>query len=104
MIEVLFLIPTHGNDQTQFTTAQHMAFEKTLDRLFNGYTGPFPPVGGSWKDKGGTVYRDNSQTYMALVDGLIAAAVRIQKAVKFAKTHYQQKAITVRYLGHAEIL
>jgi hypothetical protein len=52
----------------------------------------------------GKVYSDQNRAYAVFVPGLLEGAPRVTAAVALAKTHYAQLKVSVRYLGHAEIL
>ena len=103
MIEVQILIPTHDNAGNVFLPGHHTAFEAELLRLF-GASSLFPgTVAGQWTSAG-QVYHDQTRVYVVAVGGLIERADAIRDAVAFAKAHYGQLNIYVRYLGVSEVL
>jgi hypothetical protein len=103
MIEVQILIPLTDNTGDFFPSDHHDLFEQELLRLF-GASSLFPGiVAGQWSSSG-QVYRDDTRVYVVAVDGIITKGDALRSAVMFAKTHYAQLAIYVRYLGISEIL
>lgn len=103
VIEVHFLIPVSDNAGATFTPATDDAFLLELDRLFGGSSRLPGLVAGRWQSSG-TVYQDQNRVFMVFVNGLLADGAKIVQATEFAKANYAQLAVTVRYLGHAEIL
>ena len=103
MIEVQLFIPVADNNGTAFSPAHHDRFEQELLVLF-GFSSRLPgTVSGQWTS-GGTVYRDELRVYLVGVPGLLAAADAVRAAAEFAKLHYTQLNLYVRYLGVSEIL
>lgn len=102
MIEVNILIPVRANDGATFTAEHHAAFEAELMALFNGFTIFEKPLVGGWIDAG-VVYRDESIVYGVFLASLVNGD-KVGIAVAYAKAHYGQLAIAIRYLGQAEIL
>jgi hypothetical protein len=103
MIEVQILIPTEDNNKVRFLPTHHDAFEAELIRLFGGYS-QFPGVvAGGW-GHAGTVYHDATLVYAVSVPGIIAAGDALREMADFAKAHYQQLNVYIRYLGVSEIL
>jgi len=102
MIEICILIPVRANDGTTFTVEDHTAFEAELVRLFNGFSLLDATAFGGWVDAG-IVYQDECRLYAVFI-GSLADGSKVGLAVAFAKTHYGQWAVTIRYLGLAEIL
>lgn len=103
MIEVQILIPVADNAGQPFASAMHEAFEREMVALFGGWQRQPGTVRGEWID-GGTVYADELLTYAVAVPGMIASADPIRRMVAFAKAHYGQLAVYVRYAGLSEIL
>lgn len=103
MIEVTILVPVAHNDGHTFSPAHHRAFEALLMERFDGFTRLPGTASGGWVD-GGVTYRDDTMVYMVLVSGLLANGAELAEAISFAKTHYEQEAVTARYLGVAEII
>ena len=60
-------------------------------------------MSGQWVD-GGQIYLDDLRQYTVAVGGMIATAAELTAMVAFAKGHYAQLAVYVRYLGASEIL
>jgi len=103
MFEVQVLIPIVDNDGRPFTGEDHAAFEAALVDRFGGFTlFPSTAVGG-WKDADGVLYNDRTRVYGIAVRSIVDGA-GIGEVVTFAKAHYRQLAIFVRYLGIVEIL
>jgi hypothetical protein len=103
MIEVQILIPLCDNTGVPFSVLHHANYERELLHHF-GASSQFPGiVAGQWS-LSGQVYRDDSRVYVVAVDGIIAKADSLRTIAAFAKAHYNQLAIYVRYLGVSEIL
>jgi hypothetical protein len=103
MIEVQILIPLKDNAGKRFPSVRHIRFEQELLQLF-GASSYFPGVvSGQWISSG-KVYQDETRIYVVAVDGIISKGDALRTAVTFAKAHYRQLAIYVRYLGMSEIL
>jgi hypothetical protein len=103
MIEVQILIPLSDNAGVPFPSVHHDPFEQELLRLFGASSKLPGVVAGQWTSSG-QVYRDDTRVYVVAVDGIIAKGDALRSAVTFAKAHYVQLAIYVRYLGISEIL
>lgn len=102
MIEVTILIPTAANDGTVFSSEHHAVFEEFLATTFGGFSLLPMTVRGAWEDNG-AMYHDDLRQYVVFVVSIVRGG-DVGPAVAFARTHYGQLAITVRYLGLAEIL
>lgn len=103
MIEVIILVPVADNDGQTFAAPHHRAFERFLVERFGGFTRLHGFSEGAWVDKDGREYRDSNILYMVLVGNLVGNE-GLREAASFAKTHYRQEAILLRYLGVAEII
>jgi histidine ammonia-lyase len=103
MIEVAILIPLADNSKQSFDAAHHAAFEQLLVNLFGGFQLASGTTTGQWMDAG-TVYADELRVYTVAVKGLMGEATALAKMVEFAKAHYGQLAVYVRYLNISEIL
>lgn len=103
MIEVMVLIPVSSNEGKTFGAAHHTAFEAFVLDRFGGVTRLPGTAAGAWLDSG-TVFNDATIIYVIAVSGLLADAVALREIVAFAKAHYAQLAIYVRYLGLSEVL
>jgi len=103
MIEVTILIPLADNRGQTFTPAHVGWFEDKLLGSFGGFTRLPATLVGGWLDEG-REYRDILFAYQVGVDGLLAQGDRLREVVDFAKSHFRQEAIFLRYLGVAEIL
>lgn len=101
MIEVTILIPTAANDGTVFSSEHHTVFEVFLVTTFGGFSLLPMTVRGEWKDKEMT-YRDVLRQYVVFIS--IVQGGGVGAAAEFARSHYSQESISVRYLGVAEIL
>ncbi len=103
MIETTILIPLVSNEGDTFSPAHHRAFEAVLLDRFGGFTRLPGTASGGWVD-GGVTYRDDTVLYMVLVVGVLQRSEALHEVLDFAKSHYRQLAVTVRYLGVAEII
>ena len=101
MFELTFLVPLADNDGITFTPAHHDQFEATVVEVFGGFTRLGLVVGG-WSD-GKVIYHDTTMAYVVALKSITDGA-RVANIVAFAKAHFRQEAIYVRYLGLAEIL
>lgn len=103
MIEVQFLIPLADNAGQVFPPEHHDDFTAELTRLFGGCSALPGVVAGQWSDAG-RVYSDQNRVYAVFIPGLLEGGSQVMTAIAFAKAHYAQLKLSVRYLGHAEIL
>lgn len=103
MIEVQIYIPTADNNGQVFDAAHHDAFEQFALSLFGGLSLQPGSVSGAWVN-GGAVYRDQMRVYTVRANGLIAHGEALRDLAGFAKAHYAQLAVYVRYLGVSEIV
>lgn len=102
MFELHVFVPVTDNAGKKFTSADHKAFEAFVIERFGGVS-LFPgTVAGAWIDAGVT-YLDRCRVYGIGVRSLVQGG-KIGEVIDFAKKHYRQEAIYVRYLGVAEIL
>jgi hypothetical protein len=102
MFALTILIPVVSNDGAVFTAEDHAAFEAfTIDR-FGGITLIQTTAVGAWLDAG-KLYRDETRVYEVAVASITKGHL-VAEVVEFAKAHYSQLAIYVRYLGIVEIL
>jgi hypothetical protein len=102
MFALHVLIPLTSNEGATFTPAHHAAFEAFVVARFGGATRLSGTNTGTWVDAGVT-YHDSSFTYEIAVSSITDGA-KVAEVVAFAKAHYAQLAIFVRYLGVVEIL
>ena len=104
IVEVLILIPVADNDGVPFSVDHDAVFEFHLVKLFKGFS-QLPGEGsGGWEMEGGTPKREPWRQYMVAVDRLIGDGDKLRMAALFAKRHYRQEAIGLRYLGHFEAI
>lgn len=103
MIEVSFFIPVSANSGEMFSPHQMEVFETFLIDRFSGFSRLPGEVHGGWQGDG-KIYHDRNSVWMVLVTGVLEFAPQILETVTFAKSHFDQKAIYVRYLGMGEIL
>jgi hypothetical protein len=101
MFEVTLLIPVKDNEGESFTPTHHAQFEAALLDAFGGFT-RYGSATGGWADAG-VVYADTLVIYAVAVGSIVDAA-KIGTVAQFAKVHYRQLAVYVRYLGQAEVL
>jgi hypothetical protein len=102
MIAVEIFIPVASNEGEEFQAEDDAAFELHLLNLFGGMSRLPGLVQGAWIDAG-AVYRDQNRVYVVALAS-IGDGSKIREAVDFAKKHYRQLAIFVRYLGQVEVL
>jgi hypothetical protein len=101
MFEVTLLIPVVDNAGVAFDAAHDHAFEAFVLGVFGGFSWR-GTVAGGWMG-GDQIYRDVTREFVLAVAS-IAQGADVAKVAAFAKTHYRQEAMYVRYLGQAEIL
>lgn len=104
IIEVQMLIPVLDNEGNAFTNEHDVVFETQLATLFKGFTREPAKAAGGWVDEGGRYYPDAMRIYVVAVGGLITDGAALRFATIFAKQHYRQEKIYLRYLGLSEIL
>lgn len=104
IVEVQFLIPVRDNEGLHFDDAHDAVFEAHLATLFGGFTKLPAEAGGGWVDKDGRYYPDTMRVFIVAVGGLITDGASLRYAAQFAKQHYRQEAIYLRYLGVSEII
>ena len=102
MFEVQVLIPIVDNAGRTFTAFEHAEFEAFVIERFGGITRYSSEASGAWFDEG-SLHRDRSYLYGIAVPSITDGA-RVGDTVQFAKVHYRQLAIFIRYLGIVEIL
>lgn len=102
MIEVLILIPLKSNEGRPFSSAHHTAFEAFVVERFGGISQLTGAVIGTWAEAGVT-YRDRTRVYVIAMASITQGGLLLE-VVAFAKVHYEQLAIYVRYLGLSEVL
>jgi hypothetical protein len=102
VFELQILIPVVDNANVAFTADDHVAFEAFVIDRFGGVTLYPAQAVGSWVD-GGKRYDDRTRVYAFAVKSLVDGA-KVGEVVAFAKSHYRQEAMYLRYLGLAEIL
>jgi hypothetical protein len=103
VFEIQMLIPVADNGGVTFTAEHHRAFEVAILNRFGGFSIYPTETVGSWRDDDGRVYVDRTRVYSIAI-GSIAAGAKIASLARFAKRHYRQEAIFIRYLGQAEVL
>ncbi len=101
MFEVSMFIPLHDNDGKCFTKSHHDAFEAFVLERLGGLTRGVR-LEGLWSD-GEQLYEDKHQVYTFALSS-ISEGDKIGEVAAFAKRHYRQEAMYIRYLGLAEIL
>lgn len=103
-VEVTLLIPVADNGGTPFTPYEVGVFEGYLGEMFGDFSRLPATIVGRWVGDDGTEYVDILFAYLVGVDGLVKEGARLRKLVEFAKSHFRQEAIFLRYLGIFEIL
>lgn len=101
-IFVEILIPLTSNEGSTFTHDHHAAFEAHLLIVAGGFSLLPGTVAGGWSDDG-VVYNDTLRVYAVTLVSITEGG-KVREIVDFAKAHYTQLAIFVRYLGLAEVL
>lgn len=102
MIEITILIPLAGNDGLTFAPAHHAVFEREVVDVFGGFTLLPDAAKGGWV-KDGTFYPDYHLQYVVALDSITHGG-KVADIAAFARRHYRQEAIFIRYLGLAEVL
>jgi hypothetical protein len=102
VFEVQILVPLADNDQRAFDRSHHEIFEAFMLGKFGGVSRLPGAVEGKWIDKG-RIYADQLRVYVVAMTS-ITQGQSLFEVVEFAKRHYGQEAIYVRYLGQSEIL
>jgi hypothetical protein len=104
MVKVEILIPERSNEGELFTPGDHSAFEAQLLSLFGGFSRLPGLVKGAWRSDDGQTYHDDLIVYVVFVSAVLTESAKILAAVNFAKANYGQLAVSVTYLGQAEII
>lgn len=103
MLEVQMLIPVAANDGAIFSASHHAVFEGEILAAFGGFTLLLTGAVGGWRNADGVTYADATRLYaIAIVS--IADGSKVGALADFAKAHYAQEAIAIRYLGIFEVL
>jgi hypothetical protein len=102
MIEVTVLVPLRDNDGAVFPPEHHLKFEEVILRRFGGLSRLPGATEGKWID-GGKTYADRLVAYLIAVPSILDGA-KLGEVISFARSHYRQEAIYVRYLGLSEVL
>lgn len=102
MIEVTILIPVADNSGETFGPTHHAKFEAFILDRFGGLSRRSESVEGLWRDQGVT-YRDTNLVYVVAIESILDGGT-LREVTDFAKHHYRQEAIFLRYLGVAEIV
>jgi hypothetical protein len=102
MFEILILVPIRDNGGDDFPEAAFALFEELLVDRFGGFTRYPGTTTGGWAF-GGRVYRDEARVYGFVVKS-IGCGDRVTAIAAFAKGHFGQEAIFIKYLGIVEIL
>lgn len=102
MFEITILIPSFDNDSKGFTKADHLVFEVFVVERFGAISLIPGLTSGAWSDEGRT-YHDSLLNYVIALPSILKAG-KLNEVVEFAKSHYRQEAIYIRYLGLSEVL
>ncbi len=102
MFEVQILIPVADNAGRIFTQSHHDSFEAFAVGLFSGITRLPNEAAGVWADTG-VLYRDQARIYIIALRSIVNGG-QIGELASFAKAHYAQLAVYIRYLALAEVL
>ncbi len=101
MIEVTILIPLTANSGEEFSASHHGAFETFLGKTFGGFTRVPGEARGVWFNDD-VRYDDRLVAYVVAL-GSLTEGGKLIRVIEIAKSHYQQEALFLRYLGMAEI-
>lgn len=101
MIELRFFIPLANNAGVLFTQDHHAAFERYAATRLGGISKMPGEVSGQWVSDG-TIYADRLVEYIVAFASIFHVA-KLAAVFAYAARHYDQKAIYVRYAGHAEL-
>lgn len=102
-MEFTVLIPVVSNEGEAFSPEHDSVFEAFLLDRFGGFSRQPGLVAGAWIGEGGFAYRDASRAYVVALSSILEAG-KLAEVVAFAKSHYRQEAIYLRYLGLSEVL
>lgn len=102
MFDLVILIPVRDNDGDDFPESAFALFEEILVTRFGGFTCEAGTASGGWAFEG-RVYRDETRVYHVAMR-TIGDGVLVVSVVAFAKSHFRQEAIFIRYLNIIEIL
>jgi hypothetical protein len=103
MIEVQILIPEQSNEGGTFEAGHHAAFEAVVLAALGGITRMPEGAVGSWLNDAGERFDDATRVYVIALKS-IGQGGTLAGVVAFAKAHYRQQAIYIRYLGVSETL
>jgi hypothetical protein len=103
LIEFTVLIPVVSNAGQAFSPEHDSVFEAFLLDRFGGFSRMPGLVAGAWIGEGGFTYRDATRAYVVAAASILDA-VKLRDVIDFAKLHYAQEAVFLRYLGLAEVL
>jgi len=103
LIEFTILIPVLSNEGAAFSPEHDSVFEAFLLDHFGGFSRAPGLVAGAWVGDGGFTYRDANRAYIVAL-ATILDATKLREVIDFAKRHYAQEAIYLRYLGLSEIV
>jgi hypothetical protein len=99
--ELTIFIPTADNDGVDFNRADFAEFEMLASQLFGGVTVRALAARGLWVEDD-RLYADTHNEYIVMVSS-IADFAKVIRLADFARDHFRQEAIYLRYLGQAEI-
>lgn len=103
MFEIQVFVPTVGNDGRAFGSAEFTAFEAELIARFGGFSLLPGSVSGGWRGEDGRVYTDTLRVYVVWAAS-IADGVKAVEVARVARVIFSQEAVSIRYLGLAEIV
>lgn len=101
MIEVTILIPLADNAGQEFSAPHFEAFETQLETSFGGCSRLPGEIRGTWLE-GETKYADRLVQYLIALESITDGG-KLSEVIDFAKAHFRQEAIYLRYLGMSEI-
>jgi hypothetical protein len=96
-IEVQVLIPYSSNDGRVFGQEHHAAFEAFVSERFTGLSQLPGDVDGVWK-----AHHDTNRIYIISIPSILEGGL-LRDVLDFAKVHYMQEAVYIRYLGLSEV-
>ena len=103
MFEITLLIPEYDNSGEKFGPETSARWEALLADRFGGFSLLPGTTHGGWRGPDGTMYRDRLRGYAVWAVGLACGGKAVE-AAREACAIFAQEAVSVRFLGLAEIV